>query len=209
MVKKLTVQSNNLFKGYKIGGLYHGEYISLTAAEKLAAQLNYIEEVVTKISRIKYDIKLGWPSNLWHLALQVNDRIKRIELNADPANACMLTLEIGELIERINSLPLTKQAILNFDQMVTQQDSLEKTKKERQVGAAIANEIVAEKTKEKKELVIKKWHELEDQETDERHRVSNITNHLKDENGQEVKISTNTVKSYLKEAGLTPKKTSN
>lgn len=208
-MRKLTVKSNNLFKGYKIGGLAFGQYLSLKTHEKLAAQINFIENVVTKISQIKYDQGLGWPANLWGLSLQIDGRIKQIDIIADPANACMLTLEIGELIEKINNLPLTKQAILNFKQMVTQEESLEHTHQTRVNGADIANKKIGAKKDVKMLLVLKKWHTLGEEGKPERNRVSNIVNHLKDESGVPIKISRNAVTGYLTEAGLWTKQIKN
>jgi hypothetical protein len=196
-MKKLTVESHDLFKGYKIGGLVHGQYLSLTAHKKLSAQLNFIENIVIKISQVKYDQNLGWPANLWHLALQIDNCIKQIDIHADPAISCMLTLEIGKLIEKINKLPLTKQAILNFEQIM-------ETRQTRVNGADIANEKIAANKDNRKALVIKKWRMLAEEEIPKENRVSIIVNYLKDENGNPIKITQNTVRTYLKEANLLP-----
>jgi hypothetical protein len=194
-MKKLTVESHDLFKGYKIGGLVYGQYLSLTAHKKLSAQLNFIENIVIKISQVKYDQNLGWPANLWHLALQIDNCIKQIDIHADPASACMLTLEIGVLIEKINKLPLTKKAILNFEQ-------IEEVHQTRVKGADIANERISAKKDYKKELVIKKWHELVAEGVAKQERVSKITTYLKTKKAPPITISRNSVINYLKEEDL-------
>jgi hypothetical protein len=189
-MKKLTVKSNNLFKGYKIGGLVYGQYLSLTTHEKLSAQLSFIENIVSKIFQVKYVQNSDWPANLQHLALQIDNLIKKIDIDADSASSCMLTLEIGELIEKINKLPLTKQAILNFEQ-------IEEVHQTRVKGADIANERISAKKDYKKELVIKKWHELVAEGAAKQERVSKITTYLKTKKAPPITISRNSVINYL------------